>query len=94
MSEQGDEQRSPRVTPGEAANELHNTVDTVLETMMVMRKRLREVQATLGPVQFNQWAKDALDLDEATARDFLAFDGTMQSITDRIISYFERRGVS
>jgi hypothetical protein len=33
----------------------------------------------------------ALGLDEATTRDFLAFDGSMAGITDRMIEYFERR---
>ena len=83
-------QNGPRMTPGEAANELHNTVDTLLDTVLIMRQKLREVQAGLTAEQFMRWAGRALDLDAATARDFLAFDGTMGGITDRMIRYFER----
>jgi hypothetical protein len=38
--------------------------------------------------QFRTWALDELGLDEATLQDFLAFDGSMATMTARMLGHF------
>jgi len=69
----------------------HATQGEVLE----IRDSLREIRETMSLEQFNQWAATELQMDEATAQDFLAFAATTR-LTPGMWEYFERvaRGVT
>ncbi len=55
--------------------------------LLSTRNHLRKLQARLPAEEFRSYLH-AMELDEAAARDWLASDGSIESITDRMLPYF------
>ncbi len=49
---------------------------------------LRQAQARMTPDEFRDYASGS-ELDEVTANDFVAADGSAESMTERMWDYFE-----
>ena len=72
------------------AREIRRRSAELLSNITKTRDDLLEVQARLTPRQFKQWALHDLAMDERTLQDILAFDGTMDGITERMVGWIMR----
>jgi hypothetical protein len=67
----------------------------LLDNLKAMGDQLRQVKEVMPSSElFNQWALQEFGLDEGTVKDIFAFDGTMATVTDRIVQWIfesERR---
>lgn len=70
-------------------DELAAAVDAWLAELTTLAMTLREMQTTMLPVDFEAWIV-AAGLDMETADDFVAFDGTLESVTDRMLAAMQR----
>ena len=55
--------------------------------LLSTRNHLRKLHACMPAEEFRAYLH-AIELDEAAARDWLASDGSLESITDRMLPYF------
>ena len=55
--------------------------------LLSTRNHLRKLHGCMPAEEFRAYLH-ALELDEAAARDWLASDGSIESITDRMLPYF------
>ncbi len=55
--------------------------------LLSTRNHLRKLHACMPAEEFRAYLH-AIELDEAAARDWLASDGSIESITDRMLPYF------
>ncbi len=55
--------------------------------LLSTRNHLRKLHARMPAEEFRSYLQ-AIELDEAAARDWLASDGSIESITDRMLPYF------
>ena len=58
--------------------------------LVTLGATLREMQATMPPVEFETWAVMTAGLDRATLADLLAFDGDLAQVTDRLLAAMGR----
>ncbi len=70
------------------AADIRRRSDEMLRNLVGQRDDLRELQKRMTPQQFKGWALNELGMDDATLRDFLAFDGTTDGVTEPIQRYF------
>ena len=71
-----------------AAASIRRNNAALLENLKMTGYELRQVKEVMPSSElFNQWALQELGLDEATVRDLFAFDGTMDTVTDRIMQW-------
>ena len=72
-----------------ALEALVGAIDDWLSDLTTLGATLNEMQATMLPVDFEAWTLAAgLDLD--TVHEFIAFDGTLTSVTDRMLAALQR----
>jgi hypothetical protein len=62
----------------------------MLNSMILQRIQLLDIQRRMTPRQFGEWASTVLKLDMLTLRDMLSFDGTVEGISDRMIRWFDK----
>ncbi len=60
----------------------------IQDELMQIIMNLRQAQARMTSEVFTSYVS-GLDLDEATANDFVAADGSAESMTERMWEYFE-----
>jgi hypothetical protein len=72
------------------AREIRRRSAEMLHHMTKTRDELREVQVRMPPRPFKQWVLDELSMDDRTLQDVLAFDGTMDGMTERMIGWIKR----
>ncbi len=70
------------------AVDIRHHADRLLSDLAAQRDHLREARGVLTPEQFREWALVELGMDEPTLHDFIAFDGSLDSITDHMTRYF------
>ncbi len=74
----------------EQLHELADATEVFAEELTILAATLHALQAELGPAAFEAWALVTVGLDRATLDDFLAFDGNLARVTDRMLAAFER----
>ncbi len=74
----------------DALHELADAAESFVEDLTILTATLRDLQAGLGPAAFEEWPQVTAGLDQATRDDFLALDGDLASVTDRMMAAFVR----
>src|SRR3712207_3302860 len=81
----------------DAADSLHDGLDALagevevwLQQMTQLASALRQLQAAVSPGEFEAWGLATYDMDAATLYDFMRFDGTLSSVTDRMLACCQR----
>ncbi len=72
------------------AREIRRRSAEILSNMTKTRDELRAVQEHITPKQFRHWALHELGLDDRTLQDILAFNGTMNGMTERMLGWVMR----
>ena len=72
------------------APELAYGVEAWLRDLAILRDTLQTVRDQRGSAHLEEWAAVRYGIDHVTLRDFLAFDGTIESVTERMMSAFQR----
>ena len=70
--------------------ELADAVEVWLREMTILRDTLETMQAQRGSAYLNEWAAVTVGIDHLTLRDVLAFDGTIDTVTERMLDAFAR----
>jgi hypothetical protein len=60
----------------------------IQDELVQISMNLRQARARMTPEEFTSYAS-GITLDEAAANDFVASDGSVESMTDRMWTYFE-----
>ena len=72
---------------GHLAAELRRRFTLALHSLEQIKTDLRLVQARLTPGQFTNWALTEAGLDALTLNDILAFDGTLEGMTEHMLRW-------
>ena len=71
-------------------NELASAAEVWVAHLTQLAETLQAMQAQLPPGELETWALATAGLDPATLANFLAFDGTLNSVTDRMLAHMQR----
>ncbi len=72
-----------------ALHELADAAEVFVQELTSLRETLHELQDHIGPAALEAQML-AAGVDRATLADFLAFDGDLASVTDRMMAAFVR----
>jgi hypothetical protein len=73
----------------DALHELAEAAEVFVQELTCLRETLHELQAHIGPAALEAQML-AAGVDSATLADFLAFDGDLANVTDRMMAAFVR----
>ena len=73
----------------DALHELADAAEVLVKELTCLRETLHELQAHIGPAALEAQML-AAGVDSATLADFLAFDGDLANVTDRMMAAFVR----
>ena len=65
-------------------------VDVWLNRTHVLAEALRAGRATGRAQELESWLLVTYGMEKRTLEDFVAFDGTIDSVTDRMLTYFQQ----
>jgi hypothetical protein len=71
----------------DALHELADAAEVFVQELTRLRETLHALQAHVGPAALEAQMR-AAGIDRATLSDFLAFDGDLASVTDRMMATF------
>ena len=78
----------PEDASGDIAAEIQRCLTQTLQSLVQIQTDLLSVQQRLTPGQFRQWAITEAGLDAATLKDFLAFNGRLEGMTEHMLRWF------
>ncbi len=84
-----DDNEEGRISPVERTMEVPELPGETQGQVLQVRDSLRAVRETMSLEHFNHWAATELQMDEATAQDFLTF-AAADRLTPRMWEYFQR----